>query len=137
MGMVRDPFGQLAAPELQTVLDALEDPDCRQIVSELDEPKTARELSESCEMATSITYRELDRLSNATLVDEQTKIRSGGHHTTQYVVAFQSVRIVLDEDRSFDLRIDRRARAPDEQLAQLRSEVRQETRRNLHRSSSS
>jgi predicted transcriptional regulator len=86
--MVRDPFGQQAAPELRTVLDALEDPDCRQIVRELEEPKTARELSESCDMATSTTYRKLERLSDATLVDEQTKIRSGVQHMTQYVVAF-------------------------------------------------
>lgn len=125
--MVRDPFGQVSVPDLQAVLDALEDPDCRQIVRELDEPKTARELSESCDMATSTTYRKLERLSDASLVDERTKIRSGGHHTTQYTVAFESVRIALTDEQDFELSIARPAKAADERLANLWSEVRQET----------
>jgi len=33
-------FGSSESPELQTVLDALEDPDCREIVKRLEEPKT-------------------------------------------------------------------------------------------------
>lgn len=122
--MVRDPFAEDAAPELQDVLDALDDPDCRRIVRRLDEPRTARELSEACEMPLSTTYRKLDRLSTATLVDERTQIRPGGHHTTQYVLDFQVVRIVLDAAREFEVAISRPARAPDEHLVQLWSEVR-------------
>ena len=125
--MVRDPFGQVSVPDLQEVLAALEDPDCRDLVRELDEPKTARELSESCDMATSTTYRKLERLSNATLVDERTKIRSGGHHTTQYTIAFDAVRLALTDDQDFDLSIARPAKAADERLANLWAEVRQET----------
>ena len=125
--MVRDPFGEEAAPELQEVLDALEDPDCRTIVQRLDEPRTARELSEGCDMALSTTYRKLELLSNASLVDERTKIRPGGHHTTQYAVDFQAVRISLDADLAFELEVSRPVRAADEQLARLWSEVRQET----------
>lgn len=122
--MVRDPFAKDAAPELQDVLDALEDPDCRRIVRRLDEPRTARELSEACEMPLSTTYRKLDLLSTASLVDERTQIRSGGHHTTQYVLDFEVVRIVLNSALEFEVAIGRPARAPDEQLAQLWSEVR-------------
>jgi predicted transcriptional regulator len=125
--MVRDPFEQVSVPDLQEVLEALEDPDCRELVRELEEPKTARELSESCDMATSTTYRKLERLSNATLVDERTKIRSGGHHTTQYTIAFDSVRLALTDDQDFDLSIARPAKAADERLANLWAEVRQET----------
>lgn len=125
--MVRDPFGQEAAPELQDVLDALEDPDCRRIVRQLDEPKTARELSEGCDMALSTTYRKLELLSTASLVDERTKIRPGGHHTTQYALDFEAVRVYLDEVREFDVDISRPAKAPEEQLARLWSEVRSET----------
>lgn len=125
--MGRDPFGQATAPELQVVLDALEDPDCRRIVRRLEDPKTARELSEGCDMALSTTYRKLELLSNASLVDERTKIRPGGHHTTQYALDFDAVRIALDDDREFDLDISRPARAPDEHLAQLWTEVRQGT----------
>lgn len=125
--MGRDPFRQDTAPELQDVLDALEDPDCRRIVRRLEDPKTARELSEGCDMALSTTYRKLELLSNASLVDERTKIRPGGHHTTQYALDFDAVRISLDSDREFDIDISRPSRAPDEQLAQLWTEVRQGT----------
>lgn len=125
--MVRDPFGRAAPPELQVVLDALDDPDCRQLVGRLEEPRTARELSEACEMPLSTTYRKLELLSDASLVDERTQIRAGGHHTTQFAVDFTAVRIGLDEDLEFEFAITRPARAPDEQLAQLWSEVRRGT----------
>ena len=125
--MVREPFGHVTAPHLQAVLNALDDSDCREIVQQLAEPKTARELSEVCDMALSTTYRKLELLSEASLVDERTKIRPGGHHTTQYALDFEAVRITLDEAREFNLDIRRPARAPDEQLAQLWSEVRQGT----------
>jgi DNA-binding transcriptional ArsR family regulator len=125
--MVRDPLGQDAAPELQDVLDALEDPDCRRIVRQLNGPRTARELSEACDMALSTTYRKLELLSSASLLDERTKIRPGGHHTTQYALDFEAVHIALDETREFEIDIRRPAKAPEEQLAQLWSAVRQET----------
>ncbi|MFB6352942.1 MAG: helix-turn-helix domain-containing protein [Halobacteriales archaeon] len=125
--MVRDPFAQDVVPELQDVLDALDDPDCRQLVRRLDEPKTARELSEACDMPLSTTYRKLELLSTASLVDERTQIRAGGHHTTQYALDFEAVHIALDAAREFEVSISRPPRAPDEQLAQLWSEVRRET----------
>lgn len=125
--MVRDPFAQDAAPDLQVVLDALEDPDCRGLVRELDEPRTARELSEAREMPLSTTYRKLELLSNASLVEERTQIRSGGHHTTEYALDFDAVRIALDEEREFNVDIERPVRAPEEQLAQLWTEVRRST----------
>lgn len=125
--MVRDPFGRDAPPELQVVLDALDDPDCRGLVRRLDEPRTARELSETCDMPLSTTYRKLELLSDASLVDERTQIRAGGHHTTQYALDFTAVNVALDDDLAFGYTITRPPRAPDEQLAQLWSEVRRET----------
>lgn len=125
--MVRDPFASDAAPELQEVLDALDDPDCREIVRELDEPKTARDLSEACDMPLSTTYRKLELLSTASLVDERTQIRSGGHHTTQYALDFDAVQIAVDDAREFEVSISRPPRTADEQLAQLWSEVRRGT----------
>ena len=125
--MVRDPFAEATAPDLQDVLDALDDPDCRTIVQRLAEPRTARELSEGCDMALSTTYRKLELLSDASLVDERTKIRPGGHHTTQYALDFEAVRIALDAQLEFEVEISRPARAPDEQLAHLWSEVRRGT----------
>jgi DNA-binding IclR family transcriptional regulator len=114
-------------PALQVVLDALEDPDCRTIVTHLEEPMTASEIAEAADVPLSTTYRKLDLLAEASILAETTEIREGGHHTTKYVLDFEAVRIALSEDREFEVSIDRPARTADERLAQLWSEVRRET----------
>ncbi|MFB6296647.1 MAG: helix-turn-helix domain-containing protein [Halobacteriales archaeon] len=124
--MMRHP-GLDDGPELQAVLDALDDPDCREIVTHLEEPMTASEISEAADIPVSTTYRKLDLLTEASLLEETTEIREGGHHTTRYVLDFEAVRVTLSEGREFDVSIDRPARSADEQLAQLWSEVRRET----------
>lgn len=125
--MARDPFGRQPTPDLQDVLDALDDSDCRSIIRQLEEPMTASEISETCSIPLSTTYRKLDRLSEASLVEEMTEVRTDGHHTTRYGIDFEVVSIALDEDRSLDITITRPARSPEERLAQLWSEVREET----------
>lgn len=113
-----------SSPDRQTVLDALDDPDCRRILRELDAPRTASELSEACDMSLSTTYRKLELLNTATLVEEETRIRQGGHHTREYAIAFEAIEISLDESRHLDLSITHPARTADEQLERIWSEVR-------------
>lgn len=125
--MVRDPGSGKEMPDLQSVLDALDDPACRTIVRQLDEPMTANELSEACEIPMSTTYRKLDLLTEASLLAESTEIRSDGHHATRYHLDFEAVEIGLTEDRNLDIAVDRPARSADERLASLWEEVRKET----------
>lgn len=125
--MVRNPFLQESVPELQDVLDALDDPTCRMIIKHLDEPMTASEISERCDVPLSTTYRKVELLTDASILEEQTEIRSDGHHTTRYRLAFESLEIELDEEREFGVKITRPPRSADEQLEQLWSEIRKET----------
>ncbi|WP_248896876.1 winged helix-turn-helix domain-containing protein [Haloplanus halobius] len=125
--MVRDPLSGAASPDLQSVLDALDDPDCRTIVQHLDEPMTATEVSEECEIPMSTTYRKLDLLTEASLLAESTELRPDGHHATRYEVDFETVEIELTEDRTLDASISRPSRTADERLASLWGEVRKET----------
>ena len=125
--MVRDPFADDSAPDLQAVLDALDDPDCRDIVSVLTEPMTAEEISEAADVPLSTTYRKLELLTEASLLDEGIEIRRDGQHASRYSVAFEAVVIGLTDDRTFDVDISRRPRTADERLATLWSEVRKET----------
>lgn len=122
--MVRDRFATDGPPEPAAVLAALDDEDCRRIIRSLDAPQTAREISDACAMPLSTTYRKLDRLSDASIVEKRTRIREGGHHTTQYALAFDAVQFALDEDRELEVTISRPVRSADEQLARLWSEVR-------------
>jgi DNA-binding transcriptional ArsR family regulator len=125
--MVRDPFADEETPALQDVLDALDDPDCRDIVSVLDEPMTASEISEASDIPLSTTYRKIDRLKDAQLVYEGTEIRPDGQHASKYEVNFEDVIISLTEGRDFEAEIARRPRTPDQRLESLWSEVRKET----------
>jgi DNA-binding IclR family transcriptional regulator len=125
--MVRDPFAEESAPEVQAVLDVLDDPDCRAIIRQLDTPMTASEIADACNIPVSTTYRKLDLLSEASLLEEQTEVRADGHHTTRYRPAFAAIWIALDADREFEVRVAHSPRTADEQLAQLWSEVRKET----------
>jgi len=125
--MVRDPFTDEDVPDLQDVLDALDDPDCRAIVRSLDEPMTADQIAEAADVPLSTTYRKLDLLTEASLLEEGTEIRPDGQHASRYTVAFEEVIIGLAEDREFDVDITRRPRTADERLANLWSEVQKET----------
>jgi DNA-binding transcriptional ArsR family regulator len=125
--MAHDPLGQEEAPDLQAVLDALDDPDCRAIISALDEPMTASEISDESGVPLSTTYRKLDLLSEASLLDERVEIRSDGQHASRYRVAFEEVIIALSEGREFEVDIARRPRTADERLENIWSEVRKET----------
>ena len=122
---MRDPF-VVDAPQVQDVLDSLDDPDCRRIIERLGEPMTASELAEACDIPLSTTYRKLELLSDASLLDERIEIRTDGRHTTRYALAFEEVHIGLDDDRSVEVTIKHR-RAPDQRLSALCSEVRKET----------
>ncbi len=125
--MVRDPFAGEESPDLQEVLDALDDPDCRDIVTVLEEPMTADQISEAADVPLSTTYRKLDLLTEASLLEEGVEIRSDGQHASRYSIAFEEVVIGLDEHREFGVDITRRPRTADERLANLWTEVRKET----------
>jgi DNA-binding IclR family transcriptional regulator len=125
--MVRDPLSGEDSPDLGSVLDALDDADCRTIIRHLDEPMTATEVSEECDIPMSTTYRKLDLLTDASLLTEGTEIRSDGHHAARYELDFETVSIGLTENRELDVSIDRSVRSADERLASLWGEVRKET----------
>ena len=125
--MVRDPLADKARPELTTVLDALDDEDCRKIVSELSEPMTASEISDESGVPLSTTYRKLELLTDSSLLYEGVEVRSDGQHASRYAVDFEEVVIGLDEGREFEVDVAGRARSPDQRLENLWSEVRKET----------
>lgn len=125
--MVRDPLARTATLDLQAVLDALDDPGCRQIVRALEHPLSAKEVSAHCDIPLTTTYRKLELLESASLVEEQTEIRPDGHHTKRYQTDFEVLRVALNERREFDVSVQRPARTADQRLASMWSEVRQET----------
>ncbi|RQG96207.1 winged helix-turn-helix domain-containing protein [Natrarchaeobius oligotrophus] len=125
--MVRDPIASESEPSAAEICSALDDPDCREIIRNLEEPMTASELTKRCDIPQSTLYRKLELLTESTLLEESTEIRRDGHHASKYSIAFDEITLALDEDRSLSVQIDRPVRTADERLAELWSEVRKET----------
>jgi predicted transcriptional regulator len=121
--MVRDSASSEDAPSLQTVLDALDDADCRAILRETAEPMTATELIDTCDIPKSTLYRKLELLSDASLVREQDTINPGGGRTTKYERDFDDVMISMDEDNDFSVTVERPPRNADERLANIWSKM--------------
>ncbi|MDZ7745415.1 MAG: helix-turn-helix domain-containing protein [Halobacteriales archaeon] len=109
------------------VLAALNDDACRTLIRQLDAAHTADELAAASDIARSTVYRKLDTLTAAGLVEERTEVRSDGHHTTRYVLNFEAVHVLLDDDRHLDIELDRPQAGPDERVARLWSEIRDST----------
>ena len=125
--MVQDPITSEPPPSPEVICSALDDPDCREIIRKREEPMTASELNARCEIPQSTLYRKLELLTDSTLLEESTEIRRDGHHASKYSVAFDEITLVLEDDRSLSVQIERPARTADERLAELWSEVRKET----------
>ncbi|MFW6435374.1 MAG: ArsR/SmtB family transcription factor [Halovenus sp.] len=121
------PDGDGDQPELASVLDALNDEGCRQIVEALSEPMTAEEISEVTDIPLSTTYRKLDRLTDAALLEEGVEVRRDGQHVSRYILVFDEVSIRLSDEQELELELSRTERTADERLAALWTEVRKET----------
>lgn len=108
----------------EVILENLADEDARALIRSMDRPRNAGELAERSDVPVSTTYRKLERLESATLIDERIDIRDDGRHTSQYRPYFEQVVITLTEDRELDIELVRPTETTDERLAHLWSEVR-------------
>jgi predicted ArsR family transcriptional regulator len=113
--------------DLELVLSVLEDEGSRDLLLAAGQYRAAQELANKTGIPPSTVYRKLDRLSEATLVDERTQVRSDGKHTTQYRTDFKAIRIVLNGLGQFEAAVERPHDHPDEQLADIWGQLREES----------
>lgn len=91
--------------DLQERLEALQDAECRAILSATsDAALSAKEVSTSCDIPKSTTYRKLNLLSDAGLLEEETRIRRTGKHTTVYRRAVDGLYVSVTDSGEFSLR---------------------------------
>lgn len=106
-------------PEFETVVELLDDEFAREILAFTStEPMTVTEISDRSEAAPSTLYRRVERLQEAELLVEQSRIRSDGHHDTVYAAALEHVQISL-ANGEFTVRIDRRKEDAADRLRRL------------------
>ncbi|WP_251330400.1 winged helix-turn-helix domain-containing protein [Haloplanus pelagicus] len=97
--------------EVQAVLDALHDPDCRAVLDATgEESLSASELSDVCELPLSTTYRKLDTLTGVGLLDERTRLCPDGKHASEYVRSVEHVDVDV-VDGGFELTVTHRVRS--------------------------
>lgn len=114
-------------PAPDAVFDVLDDETCRTIVSELDNPMTARQIADEANIPISTTYKKLEKLTNTPLLAETTELHAEGHHRSLYFVNFEQLVVRLDHQREFAVDIKPKRADPEGQLVSIWSELRKET----------
>jgi len=95
--------------DVEPLLEALEDGDCRAILQATSsEALSASELSETCDLPLSTTYRKVDVLTEAGLLEEQIRLCSSGKHTSEYALCIEDIHLSLGTDNGVELEITRR-----------------------------
>jgi DNA-binding transcriptional ArsR family regulator len=92
------------------LLAALEDEDCRSILAVTDaDALSASELSDACDLPLSTTYRKIDKLTDAGLLEEQIRISTGGKHTSEYSLRIKNIHLSLGADDGVELEVTQHA----------------------------
>lgn len=90
------------------VLHLLDDADCRAILGATgEEPLSAAEMSETCDMPRSTVYRKIDRLTEAGLLKEGMRVRFDGKHTQEYSRRVDDVVVSMSDEGSIELKVSR------------------------------
>ncbi len=81
---------------VQTLLDLLSDDACRSILAATtDAARSAREVASACDLPLSTTYRKLERLVDAGLLVEHTRVRPVGKHPSEFRRAVDEVAVTV------------------------------------------
>ncbi|WP_227131721.1 winged helix-turn-helix domain-containing protein [Halorubellus salinus] len=101
---------QTTEVDTDALLTALQDEDCRAIVQAVeDEALSASELAETCDLPTSTTYRKLDTLTDAALLDERLRLSSSGSHEREYVAGHVDLTISVGSGATVDVEAEANA----------------------------
>ncbi|MFC7096765.1 winged helix-turn-helix domain-containing protein [Halobaculum marinum] len=114
--------------DLQSVLETLADPECREILTILETPRSAAEVADRCDLPRTSAYRKLEALSDAGLASTGTSIRTDGHHEKTYERTATGVLVLLDGETEGGFEFELRQESPgaDEHLARLWSRISEE-----------
>lgn len=95
---------QQDSSDASALLEALDDETCRDILNELrGTHRTAGEISEACDVPQSTTYRKLDRLTDAGLLESSVRVAPTENNPTEYTTAADGARIRLAPDGEYDV----------------------------------
>jgi len=98
---------------IEDILDTIGDEHARRVLAAISrEPRSAKELSEECDLSLPTVYRRIEMLNQYDLVKDQTLVADDGNHYKIYESNFESTVISLEEDE-YRVRIYREENLPD------------------------
>jgi DNA-binding transcriptional ArsR family regulator len=80
-------------PDGERTLSVLADETALAVLAALDEPLTASEVTETCDVGQSTAYRKLETLVDAGLCEEQVSIRADGCRVSRYRRTVEELRV--------------------------------------------
>ena len=106
-------------PDLADVVGVLDDEHVRSIlVATSEEPLSATELGERCDLSVSSIYRRVGRLCTLDLLEERTRPRRDGHHETVYVSVLDRFELTI-RDGELTWTVDRTGSDVADELSRL------------------
>lgn len=100
--------------DTEAVLTALDDPDCRALLEATAEvPLTAGELTERCEIPRSTTYRKVEQLTEAGLLEERVRLSASGKHASEYQRTFDDVTVSLSDSEGITVGLSETVHTPE------------------------
>lgn len=97
----------------ETVLTALRDETCREILSEIEtRALSVDELAERLELPQSTTYRKVGQLTEAGLAAERTRVQPSGHHRNEYRRVVDDVDVAVASDGAIRVTLEMRDPLP-------------------------
>jgi response regulator of citrate/malate metabolism len=98
---------QSPSVDQDALLTALQDDDCRAIVQAVeDDPLSASEIADACDLPLSTTYRKVDMLTDAALLDERLRVATSGSHEREYVAGHVDLTISIGAGASVDVKAE-------------------------------
>ena len=98
---------------IEEILDTIGDEHARRVLAAISrEARSAKELSEECDMSLPTVYRRIEMLDEYNLVNDQTLVADDGNHYKIYESNFESTVISLEENE-YRVRIYREENLPD------------------------
>ncbi|MFC7021234.1 MULTISPECIES: ArsR/SmtB family transcription factor [Haloarcula] len=107
---------------IEEILDTIGDSHARRVLAAISqEPRSAKELADECDLSLPTVYRRIEMLDEYDLVTDQTLVADDGNHYKVYESNFDSTVISL-EDEEYRVRIYREENLPD-RFSQLWDEL--------------
>ncbi|WP_435064292.1 helix-turn-helix domain-containing protein [Halobaculum sp. EA56] len=80
----------------ERTLATFADDTARAVLRALDDPLTAKEVADDCDVGLSTAYRKLEDLAEAGLCRERIAVRPDGHHVTRYERAVDRIAVSFE-----------------------------------------